>query len=350
MVLKINPHHQMLWRTPFEAQIGFGRNQVKLQQLTTEQEKFIDALYLGISPNQVDAVAKQSRLAAIQAHQLVEKLEPLMLRKLANPTDAPSALDVDRAFAEIARASLLNASDGEAVLLARSQRVVYLEKLDSTGLLLLNALAAAGVGTIITQDAAAVLNRDAGTSGYPQALIAKKRFAAAQLILDANHSRTRLVPPARVKLKQLERADFAVLSAQQILNPQSYASWVSKKTAHLAIVFDAPGAWVSGVIRPGQTPCLYCHHLGQLIDDASWGAIGTQLISSQLRFDDEATKLLAVGLAVQSILSELDGIAGFGSMLDHKGFRVDRELANVTEISWAKQPECSCQLLTQEVA
>ena len=351
MVLKLNPNHQMVWRTPMEAQIGFGRNQVRLSELSVEQEKFIDALYLGLAPNQVEAVARQSRLALEQAKKIVEQLEPLMLRKLANPNDQPTGIDVDRAFAEIARASLLTASDGEAVLLQRARRMVYIDKLDSTGLLLMNALAAAGVGAIITEDNAAVLNKDVGPAGYPIALMTKKRVASAQLILQSNHSATQIVGPPRVRPKHIDNADFAVITGSQLLDPKQYSPWTNRQTSHLAIVFDAVGAWSSGVIRSGLTPCLYCEYLGRLADDDAWAAVATQLISSSMRFDDQATKLLAVGLAVQDILAELDRIGGFGieSTPNHRAYRVDRELAKVSEFSWARQEKCSCELLAQQV-
>lgn len=347
MTLKLNPHQQLLWKTPFEAQIGFGKKQVNLSELSLAQEKFIDALYQGIAPNQVSAVANQSKLAIAQAQKLVEQLEPLMLKRLANPQHESIPLEVDRAFAEIVRASLNTSSDGEAVLLARASRVVYIEKLDSTGLTLLNALAAAGVGTVITDDSSAVLNKDVSAAGFPQSLLGKKRVAAAQLMLEASHSKLRLIGPARIRPKHFDGASMAFISAQQIIDPKAYSRWVNRQAAHIAVVYDAVGAWVSGTIRAGKTPCLYCEQISKLNSDASWAAVGAQLISSTLRFDDQSTRLLAVGLAVQEMLTELDRMAGFGQEPEHRGFRIDREAGTVSELSWAQQSDCSCQLLTK---
>jgi hypothetical protein len=349
MTLKLNQYQQLVWRTPFEAQVGLSKNRVKLEQLSIEEEKFIDALYLGIAVNQVDAVARQSRLAIEQAHKLIEQLEPLMLRKLAS-ADQVSLIDVDRAMAEIVRASLNHNSDGELVLIERSKKVVFIEKLDATGLLLLNALAAAGVGTVLTSDASAVLNHDVSPSGYPVALLGKKKVAAAQLMLNAAHSTIRLVPPHRIRHKYLERVNLAFFTAQQVFDPQQYSRWSSTRASQFAINFNAGGAWLSGTIRPGVTPCIYCHEVGAIDKDRSWSVIGTQLISSTLRFDDEATRLLAVGIAAQEILQELDRMSGFTEAKPHRGFIVDREAGEVAEMSWAKQSSCSCHLLASNQA
>lgn len=349
MTLKLNQYQQLVWRTPFQAQLGLSKNRVNLDQLSIEEEKFIDALYLGIAVNQVDAVAKQSRLAVEQAHKLIEQLEPLMLRKLAAP-DQVNLIDVDRALAEIVRASLNHSSDGELVLIERSKKVVFIEKLDATGLLLLNALAAAGVGTVLTSDASAVLNHDVSASAYPMALLGKKKVAAAQLMLSAAHSTIRLVPPHRVRHKYLERVNVAFFTAQQVIDPQQYSRWSATRAAQFAINFNATGAWLSGIVRPGYSPCIYCHELGAIDRDRSWSVIGTQLISSTIRFDDEATRLLAVGIAAQEILQELDRLSDFGEAKAHRGFIVDRELGQVSEMSWAKHRSCSCNLLLGELA
>ncbi|MFM6980922.1 MAG: hypothetical protein ACKOWE_05920 [Micrococcales bacterium] len=350
MTLKLNQYQQLVWRTPFEAQVGLSKNRVTLSELSLEEEKFIDALYLGIAPNQVDAVAKQSRVAVERAKKLIEQLEPLMLQRIAEPHSQVNLLDVDRAMAEIVRASLNHGSDGELILIERSKRSVFVETLDSTGLLLVNALAAAGVGTIITSDSSAVLNRDIGASGYPVALLGKKRVTAIQLMLHASHSTLRLVPPNRIRHKNLARVDLAFFTAQQIFDPRQYSRWATSTSAQFGINFNAMGAWLSGVIRLGETPCICCHDIGARERDASFQAVGLQLISSALRFDDEATKLLAVGIAAQEILNELDAVAGFAKRTAHRGFVVDRDAGLVSETSWLRQNSCSCTMLEEQLA
>lgn len=341
MTVKLNPHQPFLWRTPFDAQVGVGKKQVRINQVSAGHERFIDALYLGIAPNQVEAVAKQSKLAVEQAKKLIEQLEPLMLRRIAEPGQV-NLLDVDRAMAEIVRASLNHASDGELVLTERSKRTVFIEKLDATGLLLLNALAAAGVGRVITTDNSAVLNRDIGSSGYPIAFLGKKRIVAAQMMLNASHSTITLVPPGRLRQKTLSQTDLAFFTTQQTFQAAQYERWFDFKAAQLAVNFNSDGAWISGVMRIGDTPCLECFEISAKLADSSWPVLGLQLITSGLRFDDESTRLLAVGLAVQEILAELDAIASFGNRSSHRGFMVDREAGHVDEVSWARQPQCRC--------
>lgn len=350
MTLKLNQYQQMVWRTPFEAQVGLGSKNVRLKELSLEEEKFIDALYLGIAPNQVEAVARQSRVAVERAQKLIEQLEPLMLRKLAQPNQQIELLDVDRAMSEIVRASLNHDASGELVLMERSKRTVFIEKLDATGLLLLNALAAAGVGIILTADNSAVMNHDVGASAYPIAFLGKKRVQAAQVMLNASHSKVNLVPPHRVRSRYLASVSLAFFTTQQVFDPQQYSRWASTRASQFAINFNAMGAWLSGVVRVGETPCICCHEIAAKERDSSFQAIGIQLIGSTLRFDDEATRLLAVGIAAQEILQELDRIAGFTQTTGHRGFMVDREAGSVVELSWPRQSECSCSLLAQQVA
>jgi hypothetical protein len=356
MVLKLNSHHQIIWRSPETMQIGLGRSSVTLPNLSNEQERFIDALGVGIANNQVDAVAKQNKLPSEQAHELLLKLQPLLLQapppatlpkrfapKPGEPDFEPKS--ASQGFAEIIRASLIHQTDAELVLRERSLRVVHVENLDKIGLLLLDGLAAAGVGTVVTHDGEDVGASDIGTDGYPAGLLGYSRFDAANLIVESSQTETRLVRGESLKARQLDRVDTAILAGQQVLNPKSYSRWISRQVPHLSLIFDTDGFVVSPLVRAGKTACLYCKHLWQQTRDPDWPVISAQLLTSKQTFDDVATRLVGCGLALQNALWTIDAIGGFRTAGGSQGYRYDLATGEVRTEPWQPHPDCACQLV-----
>jgi hypothetical protein len=119
MVFRINPNHQALWRNPFEMQLGLGQSQVVLKKLTPAQERLIAALYRGIADQQLPAITKELGLSKADSDSVLEQVGPIMLAenpKLKSKVELTPDF-VAGAFAEIIRASLVHAVDGEAVLI-----------------------------------------------------------------------------------------------------------------------------------------------------------------------------------------------------------------------------------------
>lgn len=338
-------------------QIGLGQNQVTLEQVTGGQERFIDALTVGIANNQVEAVAKHSQLPYQQAKELLEKLQPMLLQPTPPTTlpkrFAPKPGDPDftvvqptHALAEVIRAGLTYQTEAHLVLAERALRVVHLDSLDKVGLLLLDGLAAAGVGTVVTHDAAVISQEDIGTDGYPAGLLGHSRVEAANLILEASQTTTRLVRGEKLKDRQLDRVDAAILVGQQVLNPKTYSRWINRQVPHLSLVFTTDGLAVSPVVTSGKTACLYCQHLWQQQQDQAWPVISAQLMTSRMVFDDVANRLLGCGLALQNALWALDAIGGFRNPSgSNQGFNYNLGLGKLSVETWKPHPDCSCQLV-----
>ncbi|MFM5904793.1 MAG: hypothetical protein ACKORF_01650 [Micrococcales bacterium] len=357
MVLKLNSHQQVLWRSPETMQIGLGDSQVTLQNVTSGQERFIDALSVGIANNQVDAVAKQSKLPAEQARELLSRLQPLLLQpappltlpkrfapKPGEPDFEPTA--PAQAFTEVIRASLNHQVEAQLVMNERALRVVHIDSLDKTGLLLLDGLAAAGVGTVVTHDSELVGATDLGPDGFPTGLAGHTRFDAASLILEASQTSTRLVRGEKLKDRQLDRVDLAVLVGQQVLNPKRYSRWVNRQVPHLSLIFTTDGLEVSPVVTSGKTACLYCQHLWAQQRDSDWPVISAQLLTSSLVFDDVSSRLLGCGLVLQNALWSLDSVGGFrGSRTEVTGFVYSQKTGQLTLEKWKPHKDCACQLV-----
>ena len=354
MTLKLNSNHQVVWRDPNTMQIGLDHRKVVLSEVSAGQEKFIDALYFGLAPNQLEAVARQSKLPLEQAQDLVTQLDGLLERDVnpvrkAGPAAGqpnPGPINVDSAFAEIVRASLRHSSNGRAVLLERGRRAVHIDVLDGTGVLLAQALVAAGVGTIVSHDPQVVTQFDVGANAYPQGLIGHARIDALRLMLEAGAPGCRVVAGGKLRQAQLDAVDAAVVVGQQVIEPKRYGRWLNRGVSHLGIRYEANFVEVSPLIVAGVTPCLHCQQLWIQEADAQWAVMSSQLQTSEVRFDAGTNRLFACGLAAQTLLAGLDAVAGF-SIEQHEvtGFRLDHRLRTISPLTWESHPSCTCSLV-----
>lgn len=353
MVYRINPNQQPLWRTPFELQLGAGKNPVVLKQLSVGQERLIAALYKGIANQQLPLISKQLGLAKGEAEQVLQQVDGLLL------TEAPKQKKklelnsdfVSSAFAEIIRASLLHSVDGEAVLLGRASRSVHIESLGRAGLAISLGLAAAGIGHLISHDDEKVDRANLGPTGYPTQLLGHPRIEALRSLLAASPNSALVSTGKKLREKNLEKVDCAVLVAQQAIDPRRYAAWMNRDVPHLVVSFDSECVSVSPMIVPGQTACLFCFENMRTDQNPKWPVLASQLVTSQKRFDDAASQLFAAGLAVQKILSRMDQVAGFKLAPENLiGYRLELASGEVTEYTWSQHPACGCKYDAQAAA
>lgn len=359
MVYKLNPFHQAVWRTPTTLQIGLDSRHVVLNNVSSAEERFVDALYFGIAPNQVEAIAKQVKLSPPDALRLLQTLRPLLERKAPASAKRPNPgepLNYAAALPEIMAASLEHGTDGAAVLLERGRRAIYIETLDATGLLLLQTLANSSVGTIVTQDAAKVSIEDVGPLAYPHGLVGHQRIAAANLMLQASWPSTRLVSAIRTRDSKLNNIDVAILTANLTTSTQTIAKWNSRQVPQLEIRFEAGGLKVSKVVIPGVTPCLICRELTDHFGNAELAAVDAQLIGAEVSFGSATSRLLGVTLASQNILAWLDSVGGFGQGVTTNysvaiaGSSGGTTATTLSTRNWGYNVGCSCRMMASEIA
>lgn len=343
--MRINPNQQAIWRTPFEMQVGLGPGSVVLPNLTNAQERMIAALYKGIADQQLPLVTKQLGLTGQETKDLLGSLDQVLLNDSpATATKQKLSEDfVAGAFAEIIRASLLHSVDGQAVLLSRSQRSIHLDHLGSAGLQMALGLAAAGVGQIISHDENKVEKADLGPTGFPSQLIGHSRIDALRSLLAASPNQTLVSTGKKLQANKLQKIDCAVLISQQVIDPRRYATWINRDIPHVAVTYTADEVWVSPMIIPGQSACLFC--LEKMRTDANpiWPVIATQLLTSNKRFDDVSSQLFSAGIVVQKILSRVDKVSGFDLAEENlSGFSLDLKSGLIKELKWPKHEACHC--------
>jgi len=345
MVFRINPNHQALWRNPFEMQLGLGQSQVVLKKLTPAQERLIAALYRGIADQQLPAITKELGLSKADSDSVLEQVGPIMLAenpKLKSKVELTQDF-VAGAFAEIIRASLLHAVDGEAVLIGRAGRSIHIEDISRTGLAIAQGLAAAGVGHLISHDEQQVQRADLGPIAYPSQLLGRPRIDALRTMLAASPNKAVVSTGKKILEKQLQKIDCAVLIVQQAIEPRRYSHWANRDVPHIAVSFDTEFASVSPMIIPGQTACLFCLENMRTDQDSNWPVLASQLIGSQKKFDDAASQLFAAGVVIQKILARIDKVAGFEQSEENlSGYRMNSKTGEITEFVWPKHKACSC--------
>lgn len=345
MVFRINPNHQALWRNPFEMQLGLGQSQVVLKKLTPAQERLIAALYRGIADQQLPAITKELGLSKADSDSVLEQVGPIMLAenpKLKSKVELTQDF-VAGAFAEIIRASLLHAVDGEAVLIGRAGRSIHIEDISRTGLAIAQGLAAAGVGHLISHDEQRVQRVDLGPTAYPSQLLGRPRIDALRTMLAASPNKAVVSTGKKILEKQLQKIDCAVLIVQQAIEPRRYSHWANRDVPHIAVSFDTEFASVSPMIIPGRTACLFCLENMRTDQDSNWPVLASQLIGSQKKFDDAASQLFAAGVVIQKILARIDKVAGFEQSEENlSGYRMNLKTGEITEFVWPKHKACSC--------
>lgn len=342
MVIRINPSQQSVWRNNDELQIGLGENKLTLRKLSRGQERLIALLYKGVADELVEPMAKE--LGASDTAELLKQLQPMLLPKNTKP-DRLSDDYVATAFAELAKATLLHSTDGAQVLSYRMARTVHLDSLDKTGLLMLKALAAAGVGRVASDDHERVQESDTSNLGYEREFLNGSRFQAASEILELGVAPTLLENSLNYDAAKIDSIDLAVLIAHQAITPRSYAKWLNRDVPHIAIVYEADSVWVSPLIIRGKTACLFCLDMHKTELDDAWPTIATQLLQSNQRFDDSSSSLFAVSLVLQKITAHLDGISGFESTASEQvGYRLDSSSGEVREVTWNLNASCDCRI------
>ncbi len=346
MVLRINPNQPALWRDPKRMQLGVGNDQLVLKNLTKAQEQLIGLLYRGIADESLPEMNRHLGLSQTESDEVIDQVGPLLLRQPEQQSLEPelSSEYIASAFSEIIRASLVHGVDGRQVLAARSKRSVHIEDLSKPGLAVALGLAAAGVGHIVTHDQGLVAREDLGPTGYPSQLGGQPRIEALRALLAASPNHSYVSLGQRLSEKHLDSIDCAVLIGQQVIEPRRYARWLNRDVAHLALGFDNDGTSISPMVVPGLSSCLMCLEELRTSKDAAWPVIASQLIQATRRTDDAASTMFAAGLAIQKILSRLDGFGDFSLSHDERsGYRLESKGGQITEFTWPIWPACGCR-------
>ena len=306
MVRQINPSLSRLWLNENSRQYGANQRLV-LNHLTEPELRVLDYLELGVTESQFPQLSKLTKTKPEKLASLLEKLSPLIVRTSAFMPEI-SGLDVERSFSEIMRLYLLEHQDPVMALQKRKSSKVYISHLDRTGVMIMKALSASGLGTLFTADQSKVSKSDTLELGFPEHALGKQRAVAAKQLL----SNSRIELHSRVT-QSFDRAECAVIIANAVVAPADYARWLSRDVPHLSITYDEVGVQVSHLVLPGITPCLGCLEIERMQQDASWARIAPQLANLDRNLGDSSVSLFAAGVGVSLVLNLIDDVESLGS-------------------------------------
>ncbi|MEY2674389.1 MAG: hypothetical protein RLZZ514_954 [Actinomycetota bacterium] len=336
MVIKINPARVPVWRSPTSLQLGLGNTSIRLDNLTNPQEQLLQLLYRGVADAAIDDVARDVGASKSETAALVARVAPALIQveetnlKRTHEQRSPDPF-IAQAFAEIIRASFSTDRDGALVLANRASKRVFINELNRVGLLLLQALATAGIGEICTEDRTLVTTSDVGALGYSQADIGRTRVEAAAALL------ARSQQPAKLSLART--SDFVVMIANHLVSSEATPAVGQKQIPRLMVELSFDQSRISPVLIAGVTSCLDCRITSELDADEGWAAMMTQLKFRTERLDDSQTALLCAGLALERTLSWVDS----GAIGDNQSTVIDHRTGRLTHEVWQIDPECHCQ-------
>ena len=328
-----------MWRSPTSLQLGLGNTSIRLDNLTNPQEQLLQLLYRGVADAAIDDVARDVGASKSETAALVARVAPALIQveevtsKRPPEQGAPDPF-IAQAFAEIIRASFSTDRDGALVLANRASKRVFINELNRVGLLLLQALATAGVGEICTEDRAVVTGADVGALGYSQADLGRTRVEAAAEMLARSRQ------PAKVSLART--SDFVVTIANHLASSEANPAVGQRQIPRLMVELSFDQSRISPVLIAGVTSCLDCRITNELEADEGWAAMMTQLKFRTERLDDSQTALLCAGLALERALSWIDS----GSIGDNQATIIDHRTGRLRRELWQIDPECQCQKTT----
>lgn len=250
----------------------------------------------------------------------------------------PSQLLDDARTADLA---LLAASrptpqlSGAQAVVARSTAVVGLCGLGRVGMVALDTLAHAGVGTVLLDDSREVRPADIGIGGFRTVDVGQRRRHAAQSILARTH------PGLRVG-SQRDSPDLVVLVLEEVADSLRTVRLLAEGVTHLVVTVREGDIVVGPCVVPGVTACLNCQDLSRTELDADWPSLWEQLKAQGERepsAQDSAVAGIAGALAAAQVLAYLDGLMPATAGAD---IEVSTSAAVPRLRKWSVHPRCGC--------
>ncbi len=294
MVLRLDPDHPMVWRTPDSVQFGIEAPSVVLDGVAAPVERFLGALALGVAAPALSAVAAESGLAEAELDRLLIELAPVLDEGPAPPSLAGRRVAVDgRGAAAEAIARLVR---GLGATLAEAPEI--------TG--------ATGAGRAAGPARPASSARLAGSAGSVGSASSAGSAGSA----------TNAAAAATADAGSRSQVDVAVVISHYATSPRRAAAWLRDDVPHLLVEFGDRSIRVGPLVSPGRGPCAECLELARAEADPAWPAIAAQAIFRQAPSAD-ALGVAAATAVVGRILVEHREGAGWAETavrLPRRGF------------------------------
>lgn len=342
---QLKPALRRVWRDGTTLQLGLDpARAVVIGGLDAVSARVVDSLdgsrdltgvhaaasRLGMSPRHVDD------LLALLARSGVLEDAAADHRVLASLSQE----ERDRLAPDVAAASIARPGEdgGVSVISRRRSRVVAVHGAGRVGASLVTLLAAAGVGALVVEDAAAAQPADVCPAGLgPGDVGARRQDAAVQ-------AARRLAASLRASLPAGRRTpDLAVLAGEPAQDGRLVERLVRGGVPHLfARVRDATGV-VGPLVLPGRSSCQRCHDLHRTDRDPAWPSVTAQLSAASRHRLSPCDVVLATAVAAHAALQVLAYLDGDPAPPAVDGtLEIAQADGRLRRRSWAPHPACGC--------
>ncbi|WP_418277674.1 ThiF family adenylyltransferase [Isoptericola jiangsuensis] len=199
--------------------------------------------------------------------------------------------------------ALVPDGNGMTTLARRATRRVGIVGLGRIGGLVAGHLAAAGVGTLLLDDAAPVQISDLGLGPYRQADVGHRRDERLTAALAQEFPRTATATPWRDDAPPAA----VVVVGDHVDRPERFARLMSFGVAHLSLVVGEADVSVGPFVLPGTSACVGCRHREEADVDAAWPRLAAQLREQPPAAQETVLATTAAAIAVGQVLAHLDG-------------------------------------------
>lgn len=343
---RLKPALRRFWRDGTTLQFGLDPTRaVVIAGLDRRRAQLVDRLDGTVDVPALHAVATTLGLTGGAVDDLLGLLGGSgLLEDAAGDEDVWNALDReerDRLAPDVSAASIArtHAPSGVSVLARRQGAAVGVLGSGRVGASVATLLAAAGIGTVVVDDAATTRPADLAPAGLtPEQLGARRQDAATRTL-------RRAAPSVRTRLPATRRiADLVILASDGGATDARHGErLVRSGVAHLyAGVRDATGI-VGPLVLPGQSSCLRCHDLHRSDRDPAWPSIAAQLAVNGRHRVETCDVVLATAVAAHAGLQVLAAVDGDGTPSAVDGtIEIAQADGRTRRRSWLSHPACGC--------
>jgi hypothetical protein len=224
------------------------------------------------------------------------------------------------------------------VLTRRLESAVTVHGAGRVGSPLVTLLAAAGVGTVVVEDAAATQPADLSPAGLgPDEVGARRQEAALR-------AARRIAPSVRGHLPIGRRPDLVVLAGDAVEREGRLLERLLRAgVPHLFAQVRETTGLVGPLVLPGRSSCRRCHDLHRSDRDPGWPSVAAQLSATGRRRDGACDVVLATAVASHACLQALAFLDGDPAPPAVDGtLEVFQADGRVRRRSWTVHPSCGC--------
>lgn len=343
--MHINRRLQIFERSGHCMQFGVGEQSIVLDGLTDPDKKLLRLLMEG-TDKQGPVLAGECGLLPARAQYLLQLLDPVLIYPAEST--ALSGLRSDRLGPDVQQWSAAYEQDAAPLMERRSRAAVRIAGLGRTGSVIAQALAAAGIGTLLLEDEHRVKACDVGAGSHRLCDIGMTRTAAVRRQIHHIDPTIQAHPISTANTDGKDRSfslDLVISVSNDVTDDRLLAELMHHEHPHLPVVLRDHDVLIGPLVVPGETACSECIDRHRADQDPQWLDICRTMRQRAAARDstgpeESALALSAAGSAVLQSLLLIDGVnrpSGWSSVVQLRAAD-----GSSTAQGYTPHPGCGC--------